>query len=304
MFKPQIPKKKVEYGKVRKALGDLLDREGSKSDFLKGIAKLAQHRGETGLDKKDIPILALAAPSESGKTEFLKWIHNDCCTCIAGEETDTARLVLDLINEGSPDGQVKFDNTLVLFATFNQNSTFDFNLENRGNIVQTTIERLLRSYEGNLHMSRSVKTDYDRVHFDGFDEFIDIVTAVEKVRGRTAFIFCIDELSEVRTNNKEAYSYLMKALQEFVSEMLALGNFCAVVASSLRIADFGETVLQESRRALSPIYFPIEKPKIKEKSVALFLESTRALSMPETDKADSNLKMYIVTNIIESSTSI
>ena len=188
------------YG-IQDILGGLLDRESSKSDFIKGIRQLASQRGRGDSDKKDIPILALAVPSESGKTEFLKWIHNNCCTFLAGENTKMAQSVLESINGASPEdtGVQDVEHVLVLFASFNQSSVFLGGYEDEHNITQTTIERFLRSYQGDIKMDS--RTTYTKRHFDGFENMFDIVDRFEEVRGNTAFIFCIDELSKLKHGN-------------------------------------------------------------------------------------------------------
>lgn len=120
-------KKSLGMGALAKKFGSmLLDRESPKDQLCEGLAQLAKQVGNKDLDKKEVPVLGLSAPSGAWKSEFLKWVFNECCTYAAhpqnetGSPNDTATKVLRRINDALPHGQAKFDNVLVLFASFNQ----------------------------------------------------------------------------------------------------------------------------------------------------------------------------------------
>jgi len=77
--------------------------------------------GVCSLDKKKVPVLGIAASSGSGKTAFLRWIFNECCSF----NPDAGKSAIDLlrrINEASPHDVPKLGRLLVLFASFNQKS--------------------------------------------------------------------------------------------------------------------------------------------------------------------------------------
>ena len=142
-------KKGLEVGDLAFKFGGLLNRESAKQDLCSGLEYLATKVGKKNLDRNNVPVLGLAAPSGAGKTEFLKWIFNDCCTCMPADgKSDSAIELLQKINKAIPQGEERLDNILVLFATFNQESTYT---RGEGPIEETTVERL-RSFQGNLIM--------------------------------------------------------------------------------------------------------------------------------------------------------
>ena len=306
-FDPTIEKRPIVIGQVSSDLGGLLDREYSIECLFRNLRYVATLLGDKYLDKKDVPVLGLAAPSESGKTEFLKWVNNQCCTDLNPDTDGMAAKLLREINAASPEGQGNFDNVLVLFASFSQTSTYNQN-EEKGMIVQTTIERLLRSYHGNLDMVGTYSTGprYNIQHFSDFKYFHDILTTFENDRGKgkTAFIFCIDELSKLHDTAYDEYKILMDSLLAFSHISLRDGSYCAIVASSLEIAELGEYVVQKSRRALAPIYFRDNKPEIRKKAMEVFLEKSSVLECPEEDKEKELFICAVKTAILESYTSI
>ena len=73
-------KKSLPPGELADRFGGLLDRESSKQQLYEGLLQLAKKVGLKSLDKKDVPLLGISGGTESGKTEFLKWIFTHCCT--------------------------------------------------------------------------------------------------------------------------------------------------------------------------------------------------------------------------------
>ena len=310
-FDPMIKKKRIEMGEVSKELGGLLDRDDSIECLFKNLEFLATKCGQKGLDKKDVPLLAIAAPSESGKTEFMKWINNHCCTDLNPDVGGIAMTLLKRINGALPDDQKKFDRVLVLFASFNQTSVYHYQTE-KGIIVQTTIERLLRSHQGNVDMSKQslIGPPYGTQHFCDFESFPDIVNAFAEKDRSTAFIFCIDELSkfhdpgEDKEGRYEEYKYLLDNLLVFSHVHLREGGYCAIVGSALTMVDVGGYIIQKSGRALAPIFFGDRKPTIKKKAMELFLEKSSVLECADDDKEKELFNCAVKTAILESYTSI
>ena len=189
-------KKPLEMGRVARGFGGLLDREVAKTNLDDGLTFLAKRRGKKPLDKKEVPVLGISAPSEAGKTEFLKWVFNNCCTYLPGENKN-AKSLLQKINDASPEGQEPLSDLLVLFASFSQGSTY---FDDEGPIVATTVERFLRSFEGNIEMSKGGAGSWKSLRFGDFSEIEDIVLYFSQIGGRkkTGFIFCVDEISNLR----------------------------------------------------------------------------------------------------------
>jgi len=312
-FDPTIKKKPIETGQVAAQLGGLLDRNYSIECLFKNLQLLATKRGNRRLDKKDVPLLAVAAPSESGKTEFMKWVNNHCCTDLNPDVDGNAMNLLSTINDASPDGQEKFKHVLVLFASFNQTSSYHYQTE-KGMIVETTIERLLRSHQGLLDMSKesTIGPAYNTQHFRDFTAFGDIATAFENdsEKGNTAFIFCIDELSKFHEAGSENegcyadYKHLLDELLTFSHVRLREGGYCAIVVSALTMVDVGGYVVQRSGRALAPIYFRDRKPTIRKKAMELFLQKSCVSDCAEAEKKKELLICAVRTAILESYTSI
>jgi hypothetical protein len=172
----------------------LHDRESSKEDLFQGLEYLASSRGVPELDKKEVPVLGIAAPSESGKTEFLRWIFNNCCT-VSLNAGDAANNLLGRINAASPPNVAKLDRLIVLFASFNQKSTYNIR---EGPIVVTAIKRLVRSYQGRTDMQGFDADDAERNNLE------DLVNAFSEEDKTTGFVVCIDELSKLRQLNSSA----------------------------------------------------------------------------------------------------
>ena len=235
----------------------LHDRESAKEDLYKGLEYLAASRGNSALDKKKVPVLGIAAPSESGKTEFLRWIFNECCT-FSPYSGETAKRLLRRINAASPDNVPDLDRLLVLFASFNhQQSTYT---TGEGPIVITTIERLVRSYEGRVDIQRF---DARTAALRSWNDLVEMFSNEGKTTG---FIVCIDELSRVRQLHSAEYTTLMDSLLTFSQYTIAKGGFFAFVGSSLYIYDFGEVVLQASKRAMRRIKFPSHPGTMEQKT--------------------------------------
>ena len=87
--------------------------------------------------------------------------YNNCCTFQTNQTH--ANLVVQRINEALPSDQDKLTGLLVLFATFNQGSTFT---AMEGSIAESTIVRLLRTFHGIEEFKASNPTRYG-----GFDEY-------------------------------------------------------------------------------------------------------------------------------------
>lgn len=203
-----------------------------------------------------MPVLAIAAPSESGKTEFLRWIFNNSCT-FSPDAGETAKELLRRINDASPENVPDLDRLLVLFASFNQRSTYT---TGEGPIVITTIERLVRSYEGRVDIQR-----FDAAT-SALRSWDDLVKMFSKDGKNIGFIVCIDELSKLRQLNSPEYTTLMDSLLSFSQDTISKGGFFAFVGSSLHIYDFGEVVLQASGRAMRRISFPSQSDTMENKT--------------------------------------
>ena len=109
-------KGKLPWGEGPQKFGELQDRDSAKEALYKGLEYLARSRGNAAVDKKKIPLLGIAAPSESGKTEFLRWIFNECCS-FNEDRGKAAQEVLLRINNASPATVPKLDRIMVLFAS-------------------------------------------------------------------------------------------------------------------------------------------------------------------------------------------
>ncbi|KAL7564540.1 hypothetical protein ACA910_013941 [Epithemia clementina (nom. ined.)] len=260
---PDQPKAILPLGKGATKFEGLHDRDLAKEDLYQGLEYLAKRRGDRALDKKDVPVLGISAPSESGKTEFLRWVFNECCT-VSPDAGETAQEVLRRINVASPVNVPNLSRLLVLFASFNQQSPYSIG---EGPIEVTTIERLVRSYEGRLDMQR----------FDAATSVLrswnDLVEMFSKEGETTGFVVCIDELSKLRQVNPDEYPKLMDVLLSFSKYTIANGGYFAIVGSSLHIYDFGEVVLQASGRAMRQIKFPSNPDTMENKTRAFVIAS-------------------------------
>ncbi|KAG7372542.1 hypothetical protein IV203_018685 [Nitzschia inconspicua] len=286
-------KSKLPLGDVAKTFGGVHDREKSIQETRDGLKKLARLRFKAGLDKKNVSLLGVAATSESGKTEFLRYIFNNFCSYVRDKSEDSiADQVLDDINSASPVGADKFDKVVVLFATFNQKSPYSKSQENRV-IIKTTVERLLRSYNGNIKMSSDGRDSWkegQRFNRSSLDGICDLFPK------NTAFIFCIDEVSKVKAEGLEDYQDLMNQLLAFSQTELEEGRFVAIVATSLSVFDLGESVLEQSGRSLWPIRFPTRKPKLEEQA--------RKWIKVNTNVGKDKFYLDVTMNVLQSESSI
>ena len=256
-------KARLPWGEGPKKFGGLQDRESAKEALYKGLEYLARSRGNPAVDKKKIPLLGIAAPSESGKTEFLRWIFNECCS-YNEDAGETAQDLLLRINNASPETVPKLNRIIVLFASFNQRSPYSVR---EGPIEVTVIERLVRSFHGRIDMRGF---DADLAVLRNFD---DLVNLFSKENENTGFIVCIDELSKVRDLNSEEYTTLMDALMSFSQNIVSEGGYFGVVGTSIRIYDFGQAVVQASRRAMWHIALTSNPVMTEERTRAIVTKS-------------------------------
>jgi len=303
-FPTNTQKKPLEMGKLAKQFGGVLDRGLTKQQLYNGLVKLAKKVGRPDLDKKEVPILGISASSGAGKTEFLKWIFNHCCTYLPKNnemDNNNATILLQKINEAIPQDQQKLDNILVLFASFNQRSVY-FNGE--GPIVSTTVERLLRSFKGDIEMDDY--TAWKKKRFEGFSSFQDIINYFSSIpgKGKTGFIFCVDELSKLRHGNETEYQELMDKLLLASQKYLVGGGFCAIIGAALSIYDFGEVILQLSGRAHEPIQFPDRKPEMVEAAKTFARHNTRIFMGAPCSHELDEFYLNVTTSILESSTQL
>jgi hypothetical protein len=146
-------KKRIPYGQGIELLGKLFGREKGLNQIKEGYAILARKRGNVSTDKKAIPIIVCAAQPGTGKTEILKYVHNHHGHFSDGTGNQQADEVMKLINDNSPAGTKPLVKIITLFCTFSQNSKFEIAEESV--ILQTTTERLIRSYEGRFDFALS-----------------------------------------------------------------------------------------------------------------------------------------------------
>lgn len=237
--------------------------------------------------------MALTATTEAGKTEFLKWVFNECCS-FNPNPGKVARDVLQRINYASPPDAQKLDSILVLFASFNQESTYA--ADNEPNIRHSTLERLRRSFEG-------------RVDMDGFDadtpqlrNWTDLVEMFSVVGKKIGYIICIDELSKVGAVNRAEYQKLMDSIMTFSQKTIAQGGYFAVVGSSKYIYDFGEVVLQASTRAMREIRFPSndQPDSLMEKKTREFVENSGIIKSAPARQENEKFRLEVAIQVAKS----
>lgn len=192
-------KPKLKIGNLAERFGGLLDRKTSILECQNALVTLAQGVGDSSLDKNYSQLIALSAPSKAGKTEFLRWIFNNWCTwtdTYSGASTGTgdkpemnpagvptARELIMQINSAIRDPEHHLSDILVLFASFNQTSPY---VSGEGPIVETTVERLFRSYVGNVKMAGNNAWQQQRYAVGGkgtFDTIMNHFSALKN--GRT-----------------------------------------------------------------------------------------------------------------------
>mmetsp|Transcript_42465 Transcript_42465/g.102285 ORF Transcript_42465/g.102285 Transcript_42465/m.102285 type:complete len:730 (+) Transcript_42465:151-2340(+) len=314
-FKGEI-KKCLGIGDLCKKFGGLLDRESSKKDLTAALVGVAKRVGKKVLDKKDVPVLGLAAPSGSGKTEFLRWIFNNCCTYVSSDDNTSdnkrfATSLLEEINQAIPETQEKLQEILVLFASFNQTSTY---MEGEGPVLSTTVERLLRSFHGNVTMGGD--NEYNRTRYDGFASLEDIMNhfSSREDKGKTGFIFCIDELSKLKKEkiiiddkgrrnievDNEVFQRLLDGLLQASQSWLSGGGFCVIVGAGLSMYDLGDVVLQLSARAYAPIQFPTKRPEMAKRAIIYAQQNTDVFSGSEASNEVENFYLDVTTSMLES----
>ena len=168
-----------------------------------------------------------------------------------------------------------------------------------GPIVATTVERLLRSFDGDLFMTE--KSSWKDKRFGGFSGLQHIMSHFDKQQqGNTGFIFCVDELSKLRQADKKEYQILMDSLLQASQERLQGGGFCAIVGSSLSIFDFGETVLQLSGRAVVPIQFPSECPEMVKGARDFVHKKTDVFNGASNNHEIEEFYVRVTTSVLES----
>ena len=219
------------------------DRNQSIEDFRDGLVYLAKECRRENLNNKDMPVLCLWGPSAASKTktELLKWIFHNCCTFIKEEEEAPANQSMALsirkqINDASPPADGTFikkplENLVVLLASFNQPFS-----ETKGlSIYETVAERLCLSYEGDFGLQEN-RPQQQQKHYSNIEHVGDITA---QFPANTGFIFCIDAICNLmKSNNKREYENLMDHLLCDQQNMLAEGQFCALVVTSHSVYDF------------------------------------------------------------------
>ena len=293
-FQP-VGKKILEPDRLSQKVGGLLDRRTTIEQLYRGLEKLAGTMGTPNLDKKRVPIIGITGPSETGKSEFLRWVFNNCCTF--QEAVTNAKRLVQRLNQASSNDQATFDKLLVLFASFNQTSTY---MKGEGPIRETTIERLLRSFHGNTSFEERSKY----IRYEGFNDWHDIIDAFRNTYGNTGFIFILDELSKVREKDESQYRELMDSILLFSQECLRGGIFCAVIGSSLSIYDLGEVVVTRSRRVIEPINFPKEMPELEAKTREILRNETDVLKGAESNKESVEFSLSVTVKVLQSSSSV
>lgn len=291
-------KKNLAMDQLARKFGGLLDRNGAKEDVYKGLEHLAAQRGQHPGDKKRIPLLGLSAPSMAGKTEFLRWVFNNCCTFSSGD-TANAQNILQRINNASPPGQEALRNLLVLFASFNQDSTYAYN---EGPIVETTTERLLRSFHGNTSMGDG--DSWEKQRYKDFSSLGDVMQFFTKRHGPTGFIFCLDELSKLKSVNETEYRHLMDRLLLLSQQTAKAGGLCVIICSALSVYDVGEVVVQDSCRALWPIRFPEHNEEMASKAAEKIKHETDVFSGAESSRRNEQFWVDVSINVLLSSTNV
>ena len=295
--KPKVP---IPLGELAEKFGGLLDRSEPVELVYKGLEFLASQCGKSNLDKKNVPLIGLSAPSESGKTEFLKWICNNCCDFIAGDTETSSNAALRRINAKLPEGQAPLSRLLILFASFNQTSTY---VKGEGPIVATTVERLLRSYNGDLIM-RNGASSYASRRYKGFSSFDDIMDPFLRNDPQTGFIFCIDEFSELKQKDADEYRTLMDSLLTTSQGCLQKGKFLAIIGSSLNIYDFGNVVVKGSGRSLIPVRFRKNYPEMTKRAIEHIEQNTDVFNCAESGKAEEKFWQDVCLKVLQASSSV
>ena len=119
-------------------------------------------------------------------------------------------------------------------------------------------------------------------------------------KGKTAFVFCVDELSKLREEDALEYKALMDNLLLASQMRLSEGGFCAIVAAALSIYDFGEVVLQLSRRAIVPIQFPAINQEMAERASEFVHNNTEVFKCAGSSKRKEEFNLRVTTSILES----
>lgn len=297
---PATPRKqKLEMDVLAKKFGGLLDRKAALEDLYQGLEHLAAKRGDKALNKKEVPVIGISAPSENGKTEFLRWVFNNCCT-FSPVATPNPQEILQRINKASPSGQVPLKNLLVLFASFNQTSTF---IVGEGPIVETTVERLLRSFQGDIAMSDGADSWKNR-RYRNYSHWDDVMRSFSEQYGPTGFIFCFDELSKVRDTSEEEYRTLMDSSLMASQSALIRGDFCAIVGSSLSVYDVGEVVVQASGRTLWPVVFPDKNPEMASRAAEKIREDNDVFRGSKSSLHSEEFWVDVTIETLQSSPSV
>ena len=93
---------------------------------------------------------------------------------------------------------------------------------------------------------------------------------------------------------------LLQASQLAVSN----GGFCAIVAASLYVYDYGEVILQKFGRALKPIYFSDKKPEMLKKAEEIFRQETDVHLGAQSSQEREEFWFHVKTSILECSPSV
>ena len=219
-------------------------------------------------DKTIAPFIGVTGKMKSGKTEFLRWIFNNCCTFQGEKKSPHSKALLQRLNQALPEDEAPFQNLLVLYASYNGTSAYS---TNEGPICGTTVERLLRSFHGRIHF----RDDYPankRVRYEGFGKGQSIIDVFTKTYGKTGFVFLLDDLSEIQEENESEYEELLDSILEFSQACLDHGTLCAVVGSTVSPFDVCDTVINHCKKVVEPIWFPKEMPELEAKTRELLLD--------------------------------
>lgn len=278
----------LPLGKLAEALGGVKARQATVAQLMEGFRLLASVRGRDNLDKREVPLLAIGNIPQSGKTEFLRWVFNNCCSLCDGAK---AASTLEQINTASPRGSAKLTELVVLFASYNQRSTFVIEEP----IVPTTVERLLRSYFGNVVFGNVDEQRYNVHTFQQlFAEFVP--------NKSTGLVLCLDELSKVLEISRAAHQAILDEVMSRCLTWLSQGYFVAVIGASISLYTIGDAVLTQSGRVLFPITFDQDDMSELEEAAREWLaRNTNAVCVPSPSMKHHEFALRVALGVLKQS---
>ena len=315
-FEP-VGKKRLERGELSKKLDGLYDRQQSIEDFYRALENVAtsmrqksaketmdeseshgtddvENAGDTNEDCVDdsaiAPFIAVHGKEGVGKTEFLRWIFNHCCTFQGKQKTAVSKALLQRLNQALPTTEKPLENILVLYASYKGESAHS---TNEGPICGTTVERLLRSFHGITEF----RDDYPakkRVRYEHFSKGQHIIDTFTRLYGKTGFVFLLDDLSELREANESEYRELLDSILEFSQNCLDQGTLCAVVGSSTSPFELCDTIINHCKKVVQPISFPRKMPDL-EATIRKFLSKNL-----QSDQDHNDLSFSIAMKLLQS----